>query len=84
MSTNHIQQGISQFVDKSKAVGPTSPSENTGNRTSTTSSTSNLKKRIKVHIAQVQKSHLTKDKPPNRVSRRQWKPTITKTASFQV
>ena len=44
MSTNQIQQGISKFVEKSKAVSGTSALENTGARKSTTSSTSNLKR----------------------------------------
>ena len=43
-STTHIQQGISRFVEKSKAASATSTSENKGNKTSTTSSTNNLKR----------------------------------------
>ena len=60
MSTTHIQQGISKFVEKSKAVSASSASENTGNRNSTTSSTSNLKRTR-------QGSHsLSAEKPPNK------------------
>ena len=32
MSTTHIQQGISKFVEKSKIASATSTSENTGNK----------------------------------------------------
>ena len=59
-STTHIQQGISKFVEKSKSVSATSTSENTGNRTSAASSTSNLKR---TH----QGSHSPgTEKPPNK------------------
>ena len=44
MSTTHIQQGISKFVEKSKTVSATSTSEDKGNKTSTTSSTNKLKR----------------------------------------
>ena len=39
-STNRIQQGISKFVEKSKATSATSASENTGKRNSAASSSS--------------------------------------------
>ena len=60
MSTTHIQQGISKFVEKSKAVSAISASENSGNKNSTTSSTSNLKRTC-------QGSHSpSAEKPPNK------------------
>ena len=59
-STTHIQQGISKFVEKSKAVSTISASENSGNKNSTTSSTSNLKRMC-------QGSHsLSAEKPHNK------------------
>ena len=59
-STTHIQQGISKFVEKRKAASATSASKNTGNRTSTTSSTGNLKRMR-------QGSHSpSAEKPPNK------------------
>ena len=60
MSTTHIQQGISKFVEKSKSVSATSTSENKGNSTSTTSSTHNLKR-----TRQGSQSPST-EKPPNK------------------
>ena len=60
MSTTHMQQGISKLVEKSKAVSAISTSENSGNKNSTTSSTSNLKRTC-------QGSHSpSADKPPNK------------------
>ena len=59
-STTYIQQGISRFVEKGKAVSATSTSENTGNKTSTTCSTSNLKR-----MRQGSHSPST-EKPPNK------------------
>ena len=60
MSTTHIQQGISKFVEKSKITSATSTSENTGNSTSVTSSNSNLKRTR-------QGSHSpSTEKPPNK------------------
>ena len=60
MSTTHIQQGISKFMEKSNSVSATSTSENTGNKTSATSSTSNLKRSC-------QGSHSPgTEKPPNK------------------
>ena len=44
-STACIQQGISKFVEESKAVSAASATENTGARNSTSSSTSNLKRK---------------------------------------
>ena len=44
ISTTHIQQGISKFVEKSKSVSVISAQGKTGNRNSTTSSTSNFKR----------------------------------------
>ena len=43
-STTHNPQGISRFVEKSNAASATGTSENKGNKTSTTSSTNNLKR----------------------------------------
>ena len=43
-SPTHIQQGISKFLEKNKTVSATSTSEDKGNKTSTTSSSNNLKR----------------------------------------
>ena len=59
-STTHIQQGISRFVEKSKAASATSATEDKGNKTSTASSSNNLKR---MH----QGSHSQgTEKPPNK------------------
>ena len=59
-STTHIHQGISKFVEKSKTASAISTSENTGNSTSATGSTSNLKRTR-------QGSHSpSTEKPPNK------------------
>ena len=62
MSTTHIQQGTSKFVEKSKtaSASATSVTESTGKRNSATSSSSNLKRMR-------QSSHSpSAEKPPNK------------------